>query len=292
MASDAAPPPDPFDALRSRLFALAYRMLGTRADAEDVVQDAWLRWRQSERAVIQTAEAWLVTIVTRLAIDRLRAAKTEREAYIGAWLPEPIVELDERTPEAAVERASDLSVALLWVLERLSPEERAAFLLRQVFDYDYAEIAALLGKREAACRQMVHRATERVREARVRFDVDRNVHRRVVERFMHAAQTGDRAAIASMLADDVELVGDGGGKVPSIMKVLQGASRIANLFWATRRRLDGRIAYRAAQVNGEPGLLRYVDGALESAQAFTTDGERIVAIYVVRNPDKLARIAA
>ena len=250
MASDAAPPPDPFDALRARLFALAYRMLGTRADAEDVVQDAWLRWHQSEKAAIQTPEAWLVTIVTRLAIDRLRAAKTEREAYIGAWLPEPIVELDERTPEAAVERASDLSIALLWVLERLSPEERAAFLLRQVFDYDYAEIAALLGKSEAACRQMVHRATERVREARVRFDVDRNVHRRVVERFMHAAQTGDRAAIESMLADDVELVGDGGGKVPSIMKVLQGAFRIANLFWATRRRLDGRIGYRAGEVDG------------------------------------------
>jgi RNA polymerase sigma-70 factor (ECF subfamily) len=296
MTQDAAPPPGPaapdaFDALRPRLFALAYRMLGTRADAEDIVQDAWLRWHQSDQAVVQSAEAWLVTIVTRLAIDRLRAAKTEREAYIGAWLPEPIVEVDERTPEAAVELASDLSVALLWVLERLSPEERAAFLLRQVFDYDYDEIAALLGKREAACRQMVHRAAERVREARVRFDVDRDVHMRVVERFLHAAQTGDRAAIASMLADDVALVGDGGGKVPSVTKVLHGAFRIANLFWATRRRLEGRITYRAARINGEAGLLRYVDGALESAQAFATDGERIVGIYVVRNPDKLARIA-
>ena len=291
MNAYAAPPPDPFDALRPRLFALAYRMLGTRADAEDVVQDAWLRWHQSDKTVIQSAEAWLVTIVTRLAIDRLRAAKSEREAYIGAWLPEPIVELDDRTPEAAVELASDLSVALLWVLERLSAEERAAFLLRQVFDHDYDEIAALLGKREAACRQMVHRATERVQQARVRFDVDRDVHRRVVERFMHAAQTGDRTAIASMLADDVELVGDGGGKVPSVMKVLRGAFRIANLFWVTGRRLDGRIAYRRARINGELGLLRYVDGALESAQAFSTDGERIVGIYVVRNPDKLAHIA-
>jgi len=291
MNAYAAPPPDPFDALRPRLFALAYRMLGTRADAEDVVQDAWLRWHQSDKTVIQSAEAWLVTIVTRLAIDRLRAAKSEREAYIGAWLPEPIVELDDRTPEAAVELASDLSVALLWVLERLSAEERAAFLLRQVFDHDYDEIAALLGKREAACRQMVHRATERVQQARVRFDVDRDVHRRVVERFMHAAQTGDRTAIASMLANDVELVGDGGGKVPSVMKVLRGAFRIANLFWVTGRRLDGRIAYRRARINGELGLLRYVDGALESAQAFSTDGERIVGIYVVRNPDKLAHIA-
>ena len=291
MNAYAAPPPDPFDALRPRLFALAYRMLGTRADAEDVVQDAWLRWHQSDKTVIQSAEAWLVTIVTRLAIDRLRAAKSEREAYIGAWLPEPIVELDDRTPEAAVELASDLSVALLWVLERLSAEERAAFLLRQVFDHDYDEIAALLGKREAACRQMAHRATERVQQARVRFDVDRDVHRRVVERFMHAAQTGDRTAIASMLANDVELVGDGGGKVPSVMKVLRGAFRIANLFWVTGRRLDGRIAYRRARINGELGLLRYVDGALESAQAFSTDGERIVGIYVVRNPDKLAHIA-
>lgn len=290
-ASPASAGDDPFDALRPRLFSVAYRMLGTRADAEDVVQDAWLRWRQNtDRAAVQSPEAWLVTVVTRLAIDRLRAAKAEREAYIGRWLPEPLVQIEERTPETAVELASDLSMALLWVLERLSAEERAAFLLRQVFDHGYDEIAALLGKTEAACRQMVHRASERVQQHRARFDVPRDAHRRVVEKFIRAAQSGERDAIQALLAEDVELVGDGGGKVPSVYKVLHGAHRIANLFWVTGRRFGDQTAYRHALINGEPGLLRYVDGKLESAMAIAIDGERIVGIYAVRNPDKLVSI--
>lgn len=284
---------DPFDVLRPRLFSVAYRMLGTRADAEDVVQDAWLRWQQNtDRAAVQSAEAWLVTIVTRLSIDRLRAAKAEREAYVGWWLPEPLVETaEEHTPETAMELASDLSVALLWVLERLSPEERAAFLLRQVFDHGYDEIAALLGKSEAACRQMVHRASERVQKTRVRYDVPREAHRRVVEKFVLAAQSGQRDAIQALLAENVELVGDGGGKVPAVFKVLHGAHRIANLFWVTGRRFGPDTAYRHALINGEPGVLRYVGGKLESAMAFATDGERVVGIYAVRNPDKLTNIA-
>lgn len=291
MSSTASPTDsDAFVALRPRLFAIAYRMLGTRTDAEDVLQDAWLRWHHADQATLQSTEAWLVTVVTRLAIDRLRAAKTEREAYVGWWLPEPLVELDERTPEAAAELAGELSVALLWVLERLSPEERAAFLLRQVFDHDYDEIATLLGKSEAACRQMVHRASERLQQERPRFDVPQDAHRRVVERFMHAARSGEREAIKALLADNVQIVGDGGGKVPSFMKILRGAHRIANLYWVLWRKNPGQVVYRMAQVNGEPGLLRYVDGRLESAQAFVTDGERIVAIYAVRNPDKLAGI--
>ncbi|HSN33089.1 MAG TPA: sigma-70 family RNA polymerase sigma factor, partial [Ideonella sp.] len=212
-----------FAAARPRLFAIAYRMLGTRADAEDVLQDAWLRWHRADRASLQSAEAWLVTVVTRLAIDRLRAAKAEREAYVGWWLPEPLVEpVDERTPEAAAELAGELSVALLWVLERLGPEERAAFLLRQVFDHDYAEIAALLDRSEAACRQMVHRASERVQQERPRFEVPPAAHRQLVERFMHAARSGERQALKALLADDVAVVGDGGGKVPSFMKILRG----------------------------------------------------------------------
>jgi len=291
MSSNVSPvDPDAFAKLRPRLFAIAYRMLGTRADAEDVLQDAWLRWHQADQAALQSAEAWLVTVVTRLAIDRLRAAKTEREAYVGWWLPEPLVELDERTPEAAAELAGELSVALLWVLERLSPEERAAFLLRQVFDHDYDEIAVLLGKSEAACRQMVHRAAERLQQERPRFEVPKDAHQRLVARFMRAARCGEREAIKDLLADNVQLVGDGGGKVPSFMKILRGAHRIANLYWALWKKNPGRVVYRMAQLNGEPGLLRYVDGRLESAQAFVTDGERIVAIYAVRNPDKLTGI--
>jgi RNA polymerase sigma-70 factor (ECF subfamily) len=291
MSTDATATDSVFDAARPRLFSIAYRMLGTRADAEDVLQDAWLRWHRTDASTLQSAEAWLVTVVTRLAIDRLRAVKAEREAYVGWWLPEPLVEpADERTPEAALELAGELSLALLWAMERLAPEERAAFLLRQVFDQDYDEIAALLGKSEAACRQLVHRAAERVQQARPRFEVRPDDHRRLVENFMRAVTNGERQAIKSLLADDVTGMGDGGGKVPSFAKVLLGADRITNLYWALHLRLGDQVSYRLALINGEPGLLRYVDGRLESAQAFVTDGGRIHAIYTVRNPDKLAAI--
>jgi RNA polymerase sigma-70 factor (ECF subfamily) len=289
-ASDA----DAFAAARPRLFAIAYRMLGTRADAEDLVQDAWLRWHQQqpERAQLQSAEAWLVTVTTRLAIDRLRAAKTEREAYTGWWLPEPLVQLDERTPEALVEQAGELSLALLWVLERLAPEERAAYLLREVFDHDYADIAAALDKTEAACRQMVHRAATRVQQERPRFAVTPDAHRRVIEQFVAAAKSGERDAIKALLADEVQLIGDGGGKVPALSGRFFDADRIANLYWALSRRTELRVDHRIVLLNGEPGLLRYVDGQLESAQALVTDGTRIVAIYAVRNPDKLVGLPA
>ena len=283
---------DPFQALRPRLQAIAYRMLGARADAEDVVQDAWLRWRDADRAALQSAEAWLVTVVTRLAIDRLRAAKTEREAYVGTWLPEPVVELDERTPESIAERAGEVSLAFLHLLERLAPEERAAYLLRQAFDYDYGEIAAMLGKTEPAIRQSVHRATERLRLERPRFDVPRETHARLLQRFVAAASSGDRAAIRELLDDGAVAFGDGGGKVASVPGGMRGGDRVTNLYWAIHLRLGPRVSYRFVTVNGEPGFLRFFDGQLESAQAVVTDGERIVAIYVVRNPDKLARIAA
>ncbi|HEY9101062.1 RNA polymerase sigma-70 factor [Chitinimonas sp.] len=281
---------DLFARHRPRLFAIAYRMLGTRADAEDVLQDAWLRWHQTDQATLQSAEAWLVTIVTRLAIDRLRAAKSERESYVGWWLPEPLVELDERTPETAVELASDLSVALMWVLERLSPEERAAYLLRQVFDHDYDEVATLLGKSEAACRQMVHRATERVQQAQPRFTVPLDAHRRILEKFMLAAQSGQRDAVKALLDENVALVGDGGGKAGAFADVKHGADRIANLFWAAFLKYADDVVYQLVQINGEPGLLRYVCGKLDTALAFVVDGEHITEIYAVRNPDKLAGI--
>jgi RNA polymerase sigma-70 factor (ECF subfamily) len=284
--------PEPFDALRPRLFGIAYRMLGMRADAEDVLQDAWLRWTAADRSALQSPEAWLVTVVTRLAIDRLRAAKAERDAYSGRWLPEPIVEVEERTPEALAELAGDLSVAFLHMLERLAPEERAAFLLRQVFDYDYGEIATMLGKRESAVRQIVHRAGERVRLERARFDVSQATHRRLLQRFMQAAHSGQRDALRALLADDVETIGDGGGKVPAVATGLRGGERVTNLYWAHFLRLGSRLRYRMAIVNGEPGLLRYLDGVLETAMAVQTDGQRIVTIYAMRNPDKLARIDA
>jgi RNA polymerase sigma-70 factor, ECF subfamily len=279
-----------FDALRPRLFGIAYRMLGVRADAEDVLQDAWLRWREADHAVLKSAEAWLVTVVTRLAIDRLRAAKLQRETYVGEWLPEPIVEADAHTPESLAEFASDVSVAFLHVLERLGPEERAAFLLRQVFDYDYPEVAEMLGKREPAVRQLVHRAAERVREQRPRFTVPADKHRELLQKFIAAAQSGQRAAIRALLADDAMALGDGGGKVAAVAGGMHGGDRVTNLYWAHALRLGPRLQYRLATLNGEPGLLRYIDGRLESANAVVTDGERILAIYAVRNPDKLLNV--
>ncbi len=279
-----------FAALRPRLFSIAYRMLGTRADADDVVQDAWLRWHGADHAQLQSAEAWLVTVTTRLSIDRLRSRQGEREAYVGWWLPEPLVELDQRTPESAAELASDVSVALMWVLERLSPEERAAFLLRQVFEHDYKDIASMLGKNEAACRQLVHRAQGRVQQEQPRFEVPTEVHRALLARFMQAAADGDRGAMKALMADGIQLVADGGGKVNSFFHILHGAGRVAGVYWALEHQNPGQVSYRPALINGEPGLLRYVDGKIESAQAFIVDADRIVAVFVMRNPDKLGAL--
>lgn len=282
-----------FNSHRKRLMGVAYRMLGSTADAQDVLQDAWLRWNESDTASLRSAEAWLVTVVTRLSIDRLRAVRQEREHYSGQWLPEPLVEASPETPEQALELADDVSVAFLAVLEQLSPEERAAFVLRQVFDADYADVAAALGKSETACRQLVHRAAERLKERRPRFTVTRDAHLKLLREFAQAAASGDLSALRGLLADDAELVSDGGGKVRSFARVLRGAQRLAMLYFALARRLSrdgGRQDIVLAEVNGRPGLLRFIDGQLESVQSFETDGTRITAIHSQRNPDKLARV--
>jgi RNA polymerase sigma-70 factor (TIGR02957 family) len=281
-----------FDRLRPRLHGIAYRMLGTRAEAEEVVQDAWLRWNDADRSTIVNAEAWLVTITTRIAIDRARAAKVQREHYVGYWLPEPLLDDAPRTPEELLERADDLSVAFLTLLERLAPEARAAFLMREVFDADYDEIALTLGKSEAACRQMVSRAKAQLREARPRYKVAPDAHLRVMRQFADALTAGDFTSLKSLLAEQAELIGDGGGKVPSFGKPLRGGQRIAQLFYAATLRFPDAMRIELALINGQWGVLRFIDGVLESAQSFETDGERIVRIHVQRNPDKLVRIAS
>lgn len=283
---------DTFERLRPRLFGIAYRMLGSRAEAEEVVQDAWLRWHAADRAALDSTEAWLVAVCTRLAIDRLRAAKVQREHYVGTWLPEPLVEQGPDTPEQLLERADDLSFAFLTVLERLAPESRAAFLMREVFDADYADVAGVLGKSEAACRQLVHRAKTQLRAGRPRYAVPRETHLRLLRDFADASVKGDFTLLKSLLAEDAELIGDGGGKVPSFGRPLLGGQRIAQLYYAIRLRLGGKLRVELARVNGEWGLLRFDDGVLESVQSFETDGKRIVRIHSQRNPDKLARIAA
>ncbi|MFM0666518.1 RNA polymerase sigma-70 factor [Paraburkholderia sediminicola] len=281
-----------FNGLRPRLQKIAYRMLGSVAEAEDIVQDVWLRWHATAREAIDNAEAWLVAVTTRMSIDRLRAAKIQREHYAGIWLPEPQMTDFPATPEEATERADDVSVAFLALLERLTPEARAAFLLREVFDADYDEVAQAIGKTEAACRQLVSRAKTQLRDERPRYVVPRETHLRLLRTFAQALQRGDFHAINALLADDAMLIGDGGGKVPSFPKPMAGGRRVAQLFYASSRRYGGELSVKLVVLNGQWALLRFIEGKLESAQSFETDGERIVRIHVQRNPDKLARIAA
>jgi RNA polymerase sigma-70 factor (ECF subfamily) len=280
-----------FNQLRPRLQAIAYRMLGSSAEAEEVVQDAWLRWHEADLERVDNTEAWLVSVTTRIAIDRLRSAKVAREHYVGTWLPEPLMADSPFSPEQLLERVDDVSVAFLALLERLAPEARAAYLLREVFDADYGEVAEALGKTEPACRQLVHRAKAQLKDQRPRYTVARETQLRLLRGFADAAVRGEFGALKSMLAQDAQLIGDGGGVVPSFGVPLVGAQRIAQLYFATGLRFPGQVRYEVAVLNGQWGLLRFIADTLESAQSLETDGERIVGIHVQRNPAKLARIA-
>jgi len=283
---------DLFTRHQPRLLGAAYRMLGSMAEAEDVVQDVWLRWHDADRDAIDHPEAWLIATTTRRAIDRLRSAHHHREQYVGIWLPEPVLTDGPATPEQVNEISSDLSIAFLTVLERLAPDARAAFLLHEVFDADYAEIAKTLGKSEAACRQIVHRAKQQLLEDRKRYVVPPDAHQRLLRRFADALEKGDFAGLKAMLDDSAMLLGDGGGVVTSFPEPMIGGARIAQLLYAPNLRPDNAIRIELANINGEIGVLRYMHGELESAQSYVSDGERIVRIYVQRNPDKLRRIKA
>jgi RNA polymerase sigma-70 factor, ECF subfamily len=281
-----ANPVSTFEALRGRLFGLAYRMLGSRADAEDIVQETYVRWHQAATGTIETAEAWLVTTATRLAIDRLRRLKTEREAYVGQWLPEPIVTAG--APDRHLDLAADLSIAFLTLLERLGPEERAAFLLHDVFDVGYGEIASVIEKSESACRQIVHRARERIRGDRKRFDATESAKAALLQKFMAALDARDEEGLLALFASDATWTADGGGQTAAALAPIVGAGRIAKLvlglrekFWAADRTVE------IATINGETGL-RIRDGdRLTATMSIATDGERILAVYAVVNPDKL-----
>lgn len=276
-----------FAAERTRLLGIAYRMLGSRADAEDVLQDAWLRWNESGSADVRSTQAWLTTIVTRLSIDRLRSAKARREVYIGPWLPEPLADIDPVTPESKAELASELSLAFLSLLERLGPDERAAFVLHDAFDCDYDDIAEVLDKSAAACRQLVHRARERVMAERQRFRVDEQTRQRMLERFLEVANAGDLPAMKALFATDAHLVSDSGGKALAARRILHGAERIALLFQMIFRRNARGLERRLVRINGELGFATWFRGKLHSVTTIDTDGERIYAYYTVANPDKL-----
>lgn len=288
----ASLPLEQFNALRPHLFGVAYRMLGSKADAEDVLQDAFLRWQAAEQGAIQSTEAWLTTTTTRLAIDRLRRRKLELQTYVGPWLPEPLSEQDLRTPEMAAELDSDVSIAFLTLLEALAPEERAAFVLHDVMDDDYADIAEALGKSEAACRQMVHRARERVLAKRRRFQVDDATRLRMLERFIAVANAGDRQQLVALFATDAVMLSDGGGKAVAVQRPLYGAERISWLWYVVARRFPQRSERRIVYVNGEPALAAFLCGQLHSVATIETDGARIHRYYSIANPDKLRSFAS
>ena len=288
-----------FEATRGRLFGLAYRMLGSRADAEDIVQEAYVRWHEADKNRIESSEAWLVTTTTRLAIDRLRRLKTEREAYFGPWLPQPIV--SDAPPDRHLDLADDLSIAFLTLLERLAPEERAAFLLHDVFDCSFSEVARALDRSEAACRQLASRARTHVRDARPRDesvardreDDSATRHEELVSAFVDAARAGDVNALMSMLAEDARFVSDGGGKVQAALNVIHGADRVTRfVVGVTTKGLAEVTTLRFGPVNGLPGLIVYsTDGSVQTV-AFEIQDNRIRTIYTVRNPDKLRHLAS
>jgi RNA polymerase sigma-70 factor (ECF subfamily) len=277
--------------LRPYLFSIAYRMLGSVADAEDVVQDAFLRYEEAD-VDAESPKAYLATVTTRLAIDQLRSARARREVYPGEWLPEPIVE-DEVVRHA--ETADSLSLTFLHLLEKLSPIERAVFLLREVFDYPYDDVARIVGKSPANCRQILVRAHAHVAEGRKRFDVSREERDEVARRFLQAWEEGDTDALVAVLAPDVTLYGDGGGKVPSIAAPLVGAVRVAKALvgWGPRMVARMGYTYRPTTLNGEPGIVFHAaDGRVAGVEVLEIADGRVVAVRSVINPDKLTHLSS
>lgn len=284
MSTDTSGNASLFEVHRSFLIGLAYRMLGSVAEAEDVAQDAYLRWAQTDASTIEHPRAYLARVVTRLCLDRMKSATSRREQYVGTWLPEPIV----ASPEEPF--ADDLSIALLVTLERLSPLERAAFLLHDVFDMDYGDVAGALGRSEQACRQLAARARQHVRDERPRFRATDESREKLFAAFEAAMTSGDLAAFARVLAEDAVLYADGGGKRAAALAPIHGRDSIVELFTGVvERGLFKPDELERASINGLPGfVLHAADGV--STLAFEVEGDRIVALYGVRNPDKLRHV--
>lgn len=277
---------------RTRLFGIAYRMLGMHSDAEDILQEAYIRWHQADAEEVETPEAWLVTIVTRLSIDRLRKASRERETYIGPWLPEPLLVSSESSPEEQAELASNLSLAFMFLLERLSPTERAVFLLHDIFDCAYSEIARIIGKSETASRQIIHRARERVRNDKPRFEAGKRERERLIKKFSAASYAGDEKALLSLFSDEIAMVSDGGGKITAARKPVHGKNRLARLFSKTGAKYGEYFENKLFTVNGETGLLTFCQGKIFAVTTFEFENGKISALYRVMNPDKLQVYAA
>jgi RNA polymerase sigma-70 factor (ECF subfamily) len=300
--SSATPPSDPeasFEPYRRRLLGLAYRMLGSMVDAEDAVQDTYLRWHAADRDTVSNPRAFLMTTTTRICLDMLTSARARREEYVGPWLPDPIVDTAALSPDTRAELAEDLSIALLLTLDRLSPLERAAFLLHDAFEFSFSEVAAALGRSEAACRQLAARARAHVRAGRPRGATAATVpageiapqHAQLMSAFVDATRSGNLDALMQLLASDARVVTDGGGKVAAALNELEGADRAARfLIGAARKGWRDDFTLRLATINGMPGVI--VDGpeGIVQTAAFEIEGGLVRALYVVRNPDKLRRV--
>ncbi len=289
-----------FEPHRRRLLGLAYRMLGSMAEAEDAVQEAYLRWHDADRARVAEPRAFLMTTTTRICLDVLKSARVRREEYVGPWLPDPVIDTAALAPDAQTELAEDLSVALLLALDRLSPLERAAFLLHDVFDYSFPQVADALGRNEAACRQLASRARARVRDARPAGAIPARAaassvdprHAELLSAFITASRSGDVATLTRLLASDARVVTDGGGKVPAALNVIEGTDRVAAfLVGVVRKGWTNDMSMRFDTINGLPGLILSGAQGLLQTNAFEIEDGLIKAIYVVRNPDKLRHLA-
>jgi RNA polymerase sigma-70 factor (ECF subfamily) len=290
MSSNRPHEADPLAPHRGRLLGLAYRMLGSRTDAEDVVQDAYLRFAGAEG--VRNEEAFLVTVVTRLCLDRLKSARAQREVYVGPWLPEPVFDAEGLSPDTATELADDLSFALMLALDRLSPLERAAFLLHDVFDTPFSEIAAMLDRTEASCRQLASRARRAVRDDRRPPAAAPDSHARLLQAFGEAVASGDVARLAALLREDAVALTDGGGRKTAARNPIIGADKIARFFIGIAAKNAGHaMRIEPAMINGAFGALLYLDGELDHTMSMAISGDKIAAIYIVRNPDKLRHLS-
>jgi len=285
-------PAQAFNRYRGLLFSIAYRMLGSVADAEDVLQEAFIRWQRASAEEIRSTRAFLVTVVSRLCINYLQSVRVQREEYVGQWLPEPVVTEPNADPFSLLRVDESLSMAFLVLLERLAPVERAVFLLREVFDYDYAAIAQILSKDEVHCRKLFSRAREHVAEIRPRFVTSSQQRERLLAEFLQATSTGDMDGLVALLADDAVLYADGGGKGPALPNLVHGSVNIARAILGSLNKLVPRhVTSRRLEVNGEPGVVSYLEGRTYSVVTFDVADDRINSIYVVTNPEKLDHLA-
>jgi len=285
-----------FETHRERLLGLAYRMLGSRSDAEDIVQETWLRVSSSTSSSTSTPQidnlqAYLLTVATRLCLDQLKSAGRKREQYIGTWLPEPVISAETPSPAEETELADDLSFALLLTLEKLTPPERAAFLLHDVFALPFKDVASSLGKSEAACRKLATRARRAVQKSKPQQSVPAETHRTLLSQFSRATETGDLEGLKRLLHDEAVLYSDGGGVKPAALNPVYGADKIARFFLGVAGKVEpDSVSVAARNINSQPGLLVYVDGELDLTVGIDCYDNRIVAIYLVRNPEKLQMV--